>query len=230
MTEYCWICGNVADSREHIPKASDLRQTFGSITPQTPVYFNSHDVRNRKLVSAKTKQVKSARVLCRRCNDTRTQSFDHDWSVLSAELARRAKRVSGDKRIKLRKLFPGRAREAALNIHLYFTKLFGCRIVSEKIPVPIEPFRVAIETNKPCEGLTMIFGRDATHQVGRHAHVSEIQAKLKNNRIVVAGWTYVLDRFFIEIMWFESLKSFGRVAGHWTPDNKGTIIKLMARE
>ena len=124
----CWICGVDADSREHLVKASDMRQTFGAVSPNAPLFFHSKDERNRKLGSVRSNRVKSEKVLCSRCNDTRTQPYDNDWATLSAELARRSRRVSSNNRIKLRRLFPGRANRAARNIHLYFVKLFGCRI------------------------------------------------------------------------------------------------------
>lgn len=226
----CWICGDDADSREHLVKASDLRQTFGPVSLEAPLFFHDDSVKNRKFGSVKSDLVKSAKVLCRRCNDTRTQPYDDDWATLSAELARRSRTVSKSSRIKLRRLFPGRSRKAARNIHLYFVKLFGCRIVGENIPMSIEPFAQAIQKETLCDGLSLIFCRDAMHKVGAHAFLSAIQARQVGTRIDCAGWTYALDRFYVEVMWFRNLRNFVGVKGHWRPDQNGTVIKLVARE
>ena len=207
-----------------------MRQTFGAVSPNAPLFFHDEHGRNRKLGSVKSDHVKSAKVMCRRCNDTRTQPFDQDWATLSAELERRSRSLSARNRIKLRQLFPGWANHAARNIHLYFVKLFGCRIAGEDVPLSIDPFANAIQNETICDGLSLIFCRDATHQVGRHAFVSAIQARYDGPTIVCAGWTYALDRFYVEVMWFKNLQSFQGIKGHWNPNNNGTMIKLISRE
>jgi hypothetical protein len=37
----CWICGNDANSGEHLMKASDLQSLFGHVTQQAPLYFHT---------------------------------------------------------------------------------------------------------------------------------------------------------------------------------------------
>ena len=226
----CWICGAEADSREHLAKASDLRQTFGAVSLSAPLYFRDGVGRSQRLGSVKSGRIKSEKVLCQRCNDTRTQPYDEDWATLSSALARRSTRVTGQNRIKLRQLFPGRARIAARNIHLYFVKLFGCRIVGEKVPINVEPFARAIQTESLCDGLSLIFCRDATNNAKRHIFLSAIQAKQVGSTIECAGWTYAVGRFFVEVMWFRHLRQFQGAKGHWRPDQNGTVIKLVARE
>ena len=134
----CWICGDEADSREHLVKASDLRLFYGEISPKKPVFLHTEDMRNIPLHSAKTNKIKTEnKVLCRRCNDTRTAPYDESWSVLLKYLHSNWKLVKSNKRIRLQRVFPGRVKRNSLNIHLYFVKLFGCRIVDSQMPIDI---------------------------------------------------------------------------------------------
>ena len=226
----CWVCGADADSREHLVKASDLRRLFGPVSPESPAYFHDSEGRSRRLGSVKSNYVKSDKVLCSHCNDTRTQPFDDDWSALSAELDRRTRFATRENRLKLKRIFPGRSREAALNIHLYFAKLFGCRIAGEELQIPISLFSEAVRTVSPCPGLALIFCRDAKKKVQRHAFISSIQAKVAGGIVETAGWTYSLDNFYVEIMWFRNFHTFVGVKGLWRPERNGTVIKVVARE
>lgn len=94
----------------------------------------------------------------------------------------------------------------------------------------IEPFAQAIQNETLCDGLSLNFCRDATHKVGTHIFLSAIQARLVGREIDCAGWTYALDRFYVEVMWFRNLRKFKGVKGHWRPDENGTVIKLVPRE
>ena len=226
----CWICGAIADSREHLVKASDLRQLFRSVSPNAPLYFHDSNFRNVKLGSVKSNRVKSERVLCKRCNDTLTQPYDQDWTTLSAVLHRRSRCISGRNRIRLQQYFPGRSRDAAKNIHLYFAKLFGCRIAGENVPMDITPFAHAIRTGTTCPGLSLIFCRDSTPTADTYAHMSEIHAVKRGNRIDVAGWTYLVDKFFVEVIWHRGPSRIIGIKGSWHPESNGTTIKLVPRE
>jgi hypothetical protein len=74
----CWICGNPADSWEHKFKRSDVAQSSKTWAPDDqPYYFE--EAGSRRIQGPGSDLVKFDKVLCRRCNTTRTQPFDRDY-------------------------------------------------------------------------------------------------------------------------------------------------------
>ncbi len=71
-----WICKEEGATREHIFKASDIRQYFGDISPQKPSYKHTDKKRNKPINSAKPKNLTSGAPICSYCNNTRTQPYD----------------------------------------------------------------------------------------------------------------------------------------------------------
>lgn len=82
----CWICGNEANSGEHILKASDLSSIFGPVTTHAPLYKHTAKQKNQLIQGIKSDQLKSKARLCARCNNERTKPHDKAWEHLSAYL------------------------------------------------------------------------------------------------------------------------------------------------
>ena len=225
----CWICGATADSREHLVKASDLRQFFGPITPESPVFYHSLANRNIALKSAKTNRVKSGKVLCRRCNDTRTAPFDRSWERLLEHLSNNWDVVKKSGRYKLQKVFPGTVQANCKNIHLYFVKLFGCRIVDDRIPIPIDLFSAAIRDSMTHPFVFLTFNyRHIPSKTGHYAGVSEVHAKQSHGAVSMATWYYSLGELDIQVTWFRD-EPVRNVRNAWHPDFGSKIIKFRSR-
>jgi hypothetical protein len=74
----CWICGNLADSREHKFKRSDVAQSSKTWAPNDqPYYFGEGG--SRRIQGPGSELVKFEKILCHRCNTTRTQPFDRAY-------------------------------------------------------------------------------------------------------------------------------------------------------
>ena len=126
-TSKCWICGGIADSSEHIPKASDIKRYFGAPAIGHPLYFHSEARRNVRIQGINSNRLKSGARICANCNNSRTQPYDRAWERLSDYLQKNAERVAVTGSFDLRKAYPnGPYRKQALCAHLYFVKLFGC--------------------------------------------------------------------------------------------------------
>jgi hypothetical protein len=103
-------------------------------------------------------RLKSKALICQYCNSTRTQPHDKAWEKLSEYLRANHQLLKTRKHIRLDKVFPGSVKSSMLDVHLYFAKLFGCRIVEHRIPINITPFLEAILQQKPHPKLFLSLG------------------------------------------------------------------------
>ncbi len=143
----CWICGNKGNTGEHLLKASDLKAHFGHVSQKKPLYFNTDGKKKIKLGSKKGQRLKSKAVICNSCNSNLTQPYDKAWEKLSAYLRTNWTALNKTKKLDLSKVFPGSSKKSLLDMHLYFVKLFGCRIIENNIPIDIiGNFILAINT------------------------------------------------------------------------------------
>lgn len=159
---------NPADSAEHRFKETDVRTRVPGLSRKRPVYGQQGRATNIPIGSASSRNLKFKKSICRRCNDTLTQPYDEAWQTLSAHLHGRWRGIAAARRFDLSKPFPGRTRAAALNVHLYFVKLFGCLIVEGNVPIDLKPFSYALLNRQPHSELCL--------QIINAAHVSPIIA------------------------------------------------------
>jgi len=195
----CWICGRPADSREHLIKASDLRFFFGRVSPSRPLYLHSERISNIPLHSAKSNKLKTSKIICRRCNDTKTARYDNSWTQLLSALYGNWSRVKTTRRFKLQKAFPGASRNAVLNCHLYFVK-FGCRIVDERTPIDIRQFAESVRLGVPHPTVFLTFNtRTLAPPRMQYAGPSAVEAQERNGICEVASWYYTLGELDVQV-------------------------------
>ena len=226
----CWICGAEADSREHLIKASDMRTFFGNISAQTPVFLHTNKRRNIPLHSAKTNKIKTEnKVICCRCNDTETAAYDNAWSDLLNYLHANWNLIKTNRRIKLHKVFPGNVKKQALYFHLYFVKLFGCRIVDENMPIDISEFSKSVREGIPHKTVYLTFNyRTLNNSKAFYAGPSEVHAKEYNGKCEMATWYYTLGELDIQISWFNK-EPMRNIPKAWNPERSGKIVSFRPR-
>ena len=79
----CWICGGLANSREHKFKKSDLIRSSTTWAPDDRPYFVAGGVK-RPIASPNAKIATTfGKVLCVDCNSARTQPFDRAYEAFS---------------------------------------------------------------------------------------------------------------------------------------------------
>ena len=219
----CWICGQEAKTGEHLVKASDLRYYFGQVTTQQPVYFHMGD-RRWTMQSTNSKYVKSEAKICNSCNSDKTQPFDKDWALMSQYLQDNFAQLSSNGKIKLANVFPGRKSEAMLNIHLYFSKLFGCRLASEDTPLSLEPFRQAINLNQQCNNLFIKFC--TWEPTNKCAGITSIKAVEKDNAPIVVWWFYIIGKVavYVSYNFNPEIKKLTRRC--WHPDRLEKYVEF----
>ena len=132
----CWICGVIADSGEHMIKRSDLKDALGG----GPYRFHTAEKRNTIMQGPNAKIIKSF-TICAKCNNQLSQPYDKAWETFSKYLQASDRIVATPgNNIKLKNIFPGKIHDSMLFVHLFFVKLFGCRIAEENIPINLDLF------------------------------------------------------------------------------------------
>lgn len=222
----CWICGDHADSREHRVKASDLRRFFGNITPSKPVFFHTESRTNLPIHSAKSDKLKTGKVICQRCNDTRTSKYDDAWEKLSQSIFDGWSNVKKTRRLLLHKAFPGQVGKRSVQFHLYFVKLFGCRIVDEKIPIEISEFSRCVVEGRPHSNVYLTFiTRDIRSRAGLYVGPSEVYGEKRNGVFDTASWYYSLGELDVQVTWFKNCP-VRNVPYAWHPEHGGKVLKF----
>jgi hypothetical protein len=133
--ENCWWCGAPADSREHKLKKTDLHREFGRPFRETPLRLREERV--EVVQGPGSDLVKFTANLCARCNNTRSQAFDHAYDRFVAYVAANERHVVSSRRIDLRAAFGADWRVAAEDILRYLVKHVGCRLAQNEIEVPV---------------------------------------------------------------------------------------------
>ncbi len=196
----CWICGDRGDSGEHLIKASDIKSLFGVVTQDSPVLYHDDKVKNRYLQSSKADKLKSSALICQNCNNSRTAPHDRAWQKLSEHLRSYNLGLRGPLKIRLEKAFGGNIYQNALDVHLYFVKLFGCRIAECSFPIDIEPFSQSVMHSKPNPFLFLLFKKAIGSKL-QTAAISDIYVDESGNRVNVAAWMYTVGDLNVELLY-----------------------------
>lgn len=220
----CWICGESADTGEHLVKVSDLKSVFGKVTQANPLRMHSEAERNVPVKGYRAQFLKSDAKICAHCNNERTQPHDKAWEKLSTFLRARERVLRTGEKIKLSKVFPGSVKKSMLYVHLYFVKLFGCYIEESGTPISLNSFSKAILNNRPHPNIFLAICPPipGVRSVGR----SDIQALESRGRAEVAVWFYILDKFKMRVIYSESSKKLKGVSDSWHPDTVSKRISV----
>ena len=199
----CWICGSQAATGEHLVKASDLKSLFGDPSQADPLYFHTSAIKNFKIGSLKAKVLKSPALICKRCNSATTQPHDRAWQRLSEALRSSQPPIAAGDILRPNRIFPYDTAREMRNVHLYFLKLFGCRIIDGSVPIDTADFGNAILQRRSHPNVYLAFGPtpDLLLDKDRVAGMSEIQGAELDGRCAFATWFYHVGHLAVNIMY-----------------------------
>lgn len=223
----CWICGDEANSGEHLIKASDLKSLFGHVTQNKPIYFHTSAKRNQLIRGIKSDKLKYRARICSRCNNERTQQHDRAWEMLSEYLRSRTPPIQKGTVIRLDKVFPGAVQRSMLNLHLFFLKLFGCLIAEYSIPLDISKFSTAILGETPHPKVHIAFWTGLHDQSLKHVGRTPVQTATLNRKIVYAEWFYIIDRVAVNIIYAEPTEHRKGLVHAWHPSTVGKRVRVV---
>ena len=161
----CWICGNVATTREHRTLRAAARIILGGDpAPGKHWFFHDDDKNNQLLQSTDSKLLKPNFDLCAYCNNTRTQPHDRALEQFVREMVCRYPDPLPGMVIRPRKLFAHDTAEWMRRLHLYYVKKLGCVVVEAKnagkppIALDLNPAANAIKAGRAYPDLYLRFG------------------------------------------------------------------------
>jgi hypothetical protein len=225
----CWICRiKPADSAEHRIKASDVRATAPGMSQRTPVYLQQNfEPTNIKIGGAKSKALTFDASICQYCNNTRTQPYDIAWSSLSAYLRTHWRDIRHRGRFDLTKPFPGKTRASALNVHLYFVKVFGCKIHQDGIPVDLAPFSKALMESSAHPEVSILIADDRAGEGKILFFDSDVHTMTeKGGELHGAVWMYNLSPIAMKIAYIKTDARLTAPGHPWHPTKPSKVVKL----
>lgn len=218
----CWICGDPANSHEHIIKVSDIKSIFGTLNQQNPLLFHAPKVSPTKIYGKGDQRLVFKIPICAHCNNQRTQPHDYAWQRLSEHL----NETKPKETIRLHKIFPGKVSASMLQVHLFFLKLLGCLIAEHNIPIPLKPFARAVIMGSPHPNVWISFGTGIG--IGKHKHVgcSPVATYSQHGRIRFASWFYTVGHISANIIYAEQDQRRKGLTYAWHPKSVGKRIQM----
>lgn len=225
----CWICGvRPANSGEHRFKASDVRTVASRVSTTAPVFLQRDSkATNDRIGSAQSDRLKFAKSICTECNNALTQPYDHAWERLSAYLLGNWSVILKRRSFDLSKPFPGGTRVAALNVHLFFVKLLGCKPIAAAVPVNVASFAKALTTGTARPVVVITIAHSAIVDRRLLMHDSEVHTmRTQAGDLHGALWLYLVNPVAVKVAWIKADARLHVPGYPWHPSRPGKSIKL----
>jgi hypothetical protein len=133
----CWWCGGAADSREHRYKRTDVVQSFGKgpwrgsvVRVRSDSAFMDH------IQGPGSDKLKFSKVLCARCNDTRSQPFDRAYDGFAEYLRSHETAIVESASLRLSDVYGSFWEQRAKEVTKFFLKNICCRLAEAMAPIP----------------------------------------------------------------------------------------------
>lgn len=134
----CWWCGDVANSREHKWKKSEIKAMYGLAGSESyPLLWIDDDGNSKSIQGPDSVVVKFEKSLCQNCNNARSQQFDRTYDQWIEYLAANYDRIIESRSIDMRDIVDGTSEEFRLHLAKYFAKHIGCRVADKAGRVPV---------------------------------------------------------------------------------------------
>lgn len=213
----CWICGEIANSKEHIVKRSDLKAVFGPIGANAPLYVHNAFKQNIRAQGLKSEALKFKNPLCAKCNNERSQPYDRAWSQLSAHIRNRIPPVKAGGVVRAYRAFAMNSSEEMRRVQLYFVKLFGCSVIEAKAPINLSSFSSAFVRGKFHKDVFLRFGYVPRDEqiVGLSSLV--VAQHPKTGEIAAASFYYELESLSVRVIYTPNHTAFEDTQGSWHP-------------
>ena len=222
MATMCWICGTAeATTREHIAKRSDVKDIIGQ---GDRFFLHTAKSRNIPVNSLNSKKLKFEKSLCSHCNHTLTQPHDFAWEEFSSKIRNWTPSIEPGRKIRANRIFKYDTTRKMRNIHLYFVKWMGCRIIEAGVPlkissnISIESLSNSIRFNRAHPHLWISFGVSSGGNISSSdLDLASFSAKMKYEYVASI---YTVDGLSVRIRCCAK-----RIPDDWHPQD-GNCIRL----
>jgi hypothetical protein len=182
---------------------------------------------NIRVGSPKSGALKFAKSICAYCNNTVTQPYDAAWQHLSEYLQLNWQVVRRRGQFNLSAAFPGGTRSAALNVHLYFVKMLGCKIFEEKIRIDLATFSAALLHGRAHPEVRLLVAEDRIGNGRVLFWDSEVHVMSNQHReLHGAIWLYLAQPVAIKVSYIKAGAPLHTPGYPWHPERPGKIVRL----
>ena len=213
----CWICGNPADTGEHMIKVTDLEALFDHTTTHKPLYRRIDTGPQELVQGKKSEKLKFKTRLCAYCNNERTQPDDLSWQALAKHLRSRDPKVRPGEIVRVAKAFKSGIRPGLLGVHLYFLKLFGCLILDAEVPIDTQPLAEAILSRSPHPHFYLCFLAITNRKLQDQAMVTPVHTVEIGGAQSCAQWFYFVGRIGVHITFAPQIHPRSERVHLWHP-------------
>ena len=229
--QLCWICNNLATTREHTTNQAIIAIVAGKPEVGAPWFF--HDDwggLNQPLQGLNSNLLKPYVDLCADCNNQRTQPHDKAVEQFVRWLIRSNPQV-GDT-VKPDDVWLNHSGQKMLHLHLYFAKKFGCLVTEARcrgilLNVDVSQAAKAIRSGTSCPNLYLKFGRRrlVKEQIARTRPVR----REHNGRLLALDWVHYYGHFAVELRYRENARTDDPFfVGAWHPNNDKRGLTLIS--
>jgi hypothetical protein len=208
----------------HLSRCSNKRDQLC----HRPLRWHDKSASNQILQSERSRRLMSDARLCAKCNNETTQPYDRAWEAMSDYLRNRWSTISRERHFDLARVFPGSAKKGALHVHLYFVKLFGCRVAESNIQLNLGPFSSALRTEVAHPNVYLQIGDTPGKCPFQTAGISEIHAEVDpiSGRPIIAMWMYTVGEFAVRIGYLEPRLGLRVWPRAWHPATTNKLVHL----
>lgn len=147
-TARCWICGDIASSKEHRLKKADIVRAYGRGPyrgDSAPVHVRGGKQSPVQGPDSNTLKYKSS--LCHKCNTATTQPFDQAYDIFISWLFENESAVLYRRYVDFADAYGPEFPVKQCDLYKYFAKSFGCRLVDAGYTVPADVIELLSLTN-----------------------------------------------------------------------------------
>lgn len=203
----CWICNDIADTKEHKFKASDLRRLFGKKNKFNRGYKSENKI--KPLKDHNDNKLIFESKICANCNNEITQPHDFAYDKFIKNIDNYYDDILESKSVQLKKIFGEEWVKEKNNLFKYFCKHVGCRIISysDKYTSKIEGLKNFILTDTLPDNVKFhLVIKPSIYSLEKHYLEEKIQ-HLHNGTLVLV--THNTGQYF------HSWLSYRWISIHW---------------
>jgi hypothetical protein len=128
----------------------------------------------------------------------------------------------------LSKPFPGGTRAAALNIHLFFVKLLGCKLHAEGKPIDLESFSKSPLSGTTCDEVSITVAHSAVGDGRVLMYESEVHTmtEKRSGELNGAVWLYPVHPVAVKVHYIKAGAKLHAVGHVWHPRRPCKIVQL----
>ena len=226
----CWICQvNVADSREHRLKRSDIESHVGSVSPDRPMFRHIPGSSPRRIASSRSEHFKFEATICHSCNTGKTQPYDLAWEKLSRFIGTRKIGLLASRRLFLKSVFPGSSKIDSERMQLFFIRILGRRCVEDLKDFDTAPFSECLATGNPLVGfhlnLGIISATSHDFRSALYSHLSLLKANIPGVYGAI-GMRYQVGALRVDMLYAPGPDGDRTFPGFWSATRSSRVLRL----